>query len=215
MGWGITENANRTDPTADPEPQRLDDLRATLQALFLPEVCKSFEGVTGVESLPPGNICGAWFGGFESILKRGNEAVPSTICKGDSGGPAVVPGTLIEPFGFQGDVQIGVVSSGPPCPYNSTGQRVWPSDSDYVDVAQYVDWIHEAMQARDLKPLAVATSPVKVAFRDEYRTCEPPNCYDVNVMTGEKIGSGAARAAGVGLVAAAAAVHLVAGLLSI
>ncbi len=101
-------------------------------------------------------------------------------CRGDSGGPLVIPAAAIEPFNLQGDVQIGVVSTGPPCP-RPAGQDdfIWPGE--VANVALYVDWIHQQMEERGLKPLLVATNPFKEANIDP---CSIP-CFDENVMEGD------------------------------
>jgi secreted trypsin-like serine protease len=166
----------------------------------------------GMEEQSPDTFCGAWFGSFENMIVRKNSTVTATICKGDSGGPLVIPGTMMDVFNFQGDVQIGIVSAGPPCPYlPPEGVVVWPAE--YVDVSRYVDWIHEEMRKRGLTPLPVATSPLKRAYRDQ--TCYPGNCYDQDLMAGvgnnapKAVTSGGSRSvARGGMAAAVAAVTL-------
>ena len=80
--------------------------------LALPaEECRAQPSFTGVSQQPNDTWCGAWFPGLEALFSS-KSAIPRLNCKGDSGGPAVIPGTIVSPFGFQGDVQIGIVSYG-------------------------------------------------------------------------------------------------------
>ncbi|KAL4534961.1 hypothetical protein Ndes2526A_g05819 [Nannochloris sp. 'desiccata'] len=182
IGWGLTENATRTyNQPGDPEPQRLDVERITFQVAMTPEECRSQPLFYGTKNQPEDTFCGAWFGGFENLFGSGGDKIVSTICRGDSGGGLVIPSTIIDPFGFQGDVQIGIVSAGPPCPYTPFNDSiVWPAE--YVDVSQYVPWIHDEMKARGYTPLRVATSPLGKAYKNQ--TCFPGNCYEENVMEG-------------------------------
>jgi secreted trypsin-like serine protease len=144
-----------------------------------PEECKSQPFFFGMQNQPNDTFCGAWFGGFEQIFGGGDDEIVSTICKGDSGGALVIPSTIVDPFGFQGDVQIGIVSAGPACPYTPFNESlVWPAE--YVDVSQYVPWIHDEMKARGYTPLQVATNPLGRAYKNQ--TCFPGNCYAENVM---------------------------------
>ena len=75
-----------------------------------------------------------------------------------------------------------LINTGPKCPFIPVDDRVSPNV--YVDVAQYVDWIHSEMTARNITPLSVATSPLRSAYRDP--VCSGgADCYDENVLTGE------------------------------
>jgi hypothetical protein len=190
IGWGITENATADDAlsSTNPQPQRLEEQRITFQVAMSPEECTA-PLFFGMEEQPLDTLCGAWFGGFDYIIGRKNNNVTATICKGDSGGPLVIPSTMIDVFGFQGDVQIGIVSAGPPCPYVPLNDTiVWPAE--YVDISKYVEWIHSEMKQRGLTPLPVATSPLNRAYRDQ--TCYPGNCYEQDLMQG--IGNDAPKA---------------------
>ena len=192
IGWGLTENATRTyNQTGDPEPQRLDEERITFQVAMTPEECRSKENFFGMKNQPNDTYCGAWFGGFENLFGGGGSGkAVSTICRGDSGGGLVIPSTTIDPFNFQGDLQIGIVSAGPPCPYVPFNETVvWPAE--YVNVAYYVPWIHQEMTSRGYTPLPVATSPLKRAYKNQ--TCFPGNCYDVDIMAGVLNGTDAEK----------------------
>jgi hypothetical protein len=193
IGWGLTENATRTyGQPGEPEPQRLDKERITFQVAMSPQECRGTPLFFGTKNQQNDTFCGAWFGGFEKLFGGDGDGIVSTICRGDSGGGFVIPSTTIDPFGFQGDVQIGIVSAGPPCPYTPLDDTsVWPAE--YVDVSQYVQWIHSEMIQRGLTPLHVATSPLKRAFNNQ--TCYPGNCYEEDVMEGV-VGSDGSTATG-------------------
>lgn len=187
LGWGLDENF--TAPIAptpgagggDPEPQRLDNERVIYQMLSTNTgQCNNTDLFYGMTRQPNDTFCGAWTGGFQAMFTSSNVTVQSTTCKGDSGGPAIYPGSIVEPFNFQGDVLVGIVSSGPPCPYKATSGPIMPAE--YTDVSKHVLWIHDEMKKRGMTPLKVATSPLRKAWADE--TCIPGNCYTENVMEG-------------------------------
>lgn len=144
----------------------------------------------GTKDIPERNFCGGLYGGYQQLL--GVSQVQALVCKGDSGGPAVIPSTIFTPLGFQGDVQIGIVSYGPPCPALDFSLS-WPAV--YADVSFYVPWIHEQIKAKGYTPLAVATSPVPWASKEngcDLDNQERKNCFKENVFvpTTPSVGSG-------------------------
>lgn len=137
----------------------------------------------GTKNMPEKNFCGGLYGGYQELL--GMSDIQDLVCKGDSGGPAVIPSTIFTPLGFQGDVQIGIVSYGPPCPVLDFSVS-WPAV--YVDVSYYVPWIHEQIQAKGFTPLAIATSPVPWSSKENGCDLLNPdaanrkNCFEDNVL---------------------------------
>lgn len=183
VGWGLTENATEDQSSSNPEPQRLDKERIALQVPMDPETCRQTPIFSGTSQQPNDTYCAAWFGGFDALFSEKNSSIPQLVCRGDSGGGLIIPGSVVENFNFQGDVVTGVVSSGPPCPLTITEEEsgmVYPAQ--FTIVADYVDWIQSEMKKRGYAPLKVATSPLNKAWKDQ--TCLPGNCYDENVMEG-------------------------------
>jgi len=195
-GWGLNENATDSDPL---QPQRLNNLRYTFGVAEKAENCRKgampgdkFSFMTGntfygTLNQPNDTFCGGWFGGYAQLFSGNIENVQSTICQGDSGGPALIPSTIFSPLGFQGDVQIGIVSYGPPCPTSNLNLNLksWPAV--YVDVAQFVPWIQDEIKERGFTPLAVATNPVPwsdlnnaCTAKDDFSNKD--NCWKEDVM---------------------------------
>ena len=193
-GWGLNENATGSDPM---QPQRLNNLRYTFGVAEKAENCRKgampgdklsfMTGKTfyGTLNQPNDTFCGGWFGGYAQLFSGNNESIQSTICQGDSGGPALIPSTIFSPLGFQGDVQIGIVSYGPPCPTSNLNLTSWPAV--YADVAQFVPWIQDEIKARGFTPLAVATNPVPwsdlnnaCTAKDDFSNKD--NCWKEDVM---------------------------------
>jgi len=165
--------------------------RIIFQVVTGPEECRTQPIFYGTKNQPNDTFCGAWYGGFETLFGGEPKGIVSTICRGDSGGVLIIPSTSVDAFNFQGDVQIGIVSAGPPCPYIADNDTIaWPAE--YVDVSQYVPWIHDEMKSRGYTPLQVATNPLGRAYRDQ--TCFPGNCFEENVMEGVLSGDDTAKA---------------------
>lgn len=206
-GWGLNENATSLDPI---QPQRLNELRYTFGVAEKAENCRKgampgeqlsfMTGNTfyGTLNQPNDTFCGGWFGGYAQLFSGNNENIQSTICQGDSGGPALIPSTIFSPLGFQGDVQIGIVSYGPPCPTSNfkVKSSSWPAV--YVDVAQFVPWIQDEIRAQGFTPLAVATNPVPWSDLNNACTAKDDfinedNCWKEDVMNPTGIPSGSSN----------------------
>lgn len=206
-GWGFNDNYTSIEPASgDPQPERLYDLRYTMGSMRDPEFCRAnaasaivdyvdaYEAedqlkfasevkYVGTVNQPLDTYCGSLQGGVTELVKTGNETLVSATCKGDSGGPAVIPGMIFPPLGFQGDVQIGIVSYGPSCPYYPDGTKnstFFPTG--YVNVATKVPWIQKQIEKRGFTPLAVATSPVPSSYIGTACERDYSNCYKEDVF---------------------------------